>query len=57
LPPSAATIVKNSLGKCDLATIPAGSRVEWGNLLPGVMNVGIGKLPSEGRVFLTPELA
>jgi len=54
---STAEVHIESLSKWDSATIPAGSRDEWGSPLPGVMNVGIGELPPEGRVFLAPELA
>jgi hypothetical protein len=54
---STAEVHIESLGKWGSATIPVGSRDEWGSLLPGVMNVGYGELPPEGRVFLTPELA
>jgi hypothetical protein len=42
----------NSLGKWDVAVIPAGSRDEWGTVLPKVLNVGSGQLPPEGRVYV-----
>jgi hypothetical protein len=35
-----------------IATIPAGSRDEWGTLHSEVLNVGYGQLPPEGRLYL-----
>jgi hypothetical protein len=52
---SAVEVHIESLDKMGIATIPAGSRDEWGSMLPGVMNVGYGELPPAGRLFLAAE--
>jgi len=39
-------------GTWDIAMIPAGSRDEWGTVLPAVLNVGSNQLPPEGRVYV-----
>jgi hypothetical protein len=42
-----------SISRWGVSMIPAGSRDEWGTLLPDTLNVGYNQLPPEGRVFLT----
>lgn len=37
------------------ATIPAGSRDEWGDLVLGAMNIAANQLPPKGRIFVVAE--
>lgn len=43
---------KMLVGRWDSAVIPAGSRDEWGTVLPVILNVGSNQLPPKGRVFV-----
>ena len=49
---SAVEVRTESLGKWDVAMLPAGSRDEWGSTFPEVMNVWWNQLPPEGRVYV-----
>lgn len=45
-------VLTRTLGTWSMATIPAGSRDEWGTVFHVVLNVGPNELPPEGRVFV-----